>query len=73
MNPDLVKKLADLTNKVDEMERSQTRGLYDSFFQAPQSRQRNVRGPSPPKVLLTYNNLYSPLQGERVSTQYKAS
>lgn len=56
LNPDLVKKLNDLTHKIDKMERIQYKGAsasyYDSFHQrVSKSRDNNFRGSSEGKTM----------------------
>lgn len=60
MNPDLVKKLAELTNKIDKMERIQNRERSDANQRVSRSRDRKFgRGSSPPVQSITCPN-YSP-------------
>lgn len=47
LNPDLVKKLTDLTNKIDKMEKIQSKDMYESFLRVSKSRDHQFRGSSP--------------------------
>jgi len=49
MNPELVKKLADLTNKIDKMERNHNKEMLESYMRVSKSRDHQARGSSPPR------------------------